>query len=173
MIDGEDADDVLRRDILESQDDEVAWSVRVRGVARCAFINVEVDQRRRTSCSNRFSSQPSHSGRQGQGWSPGMASVVSQVGQGQHTNDGGRVLKQSAEQLSPVTQRERLAPEAAHEAQGSRSEEQHEQEDAPMEPPPQNEKPHHHVHQKRSKNELKTRSGRGNVQLPESDSCSA
>ena len=42
MIDSEDADDVLRRDILESQDDEVAWSVRVRGVARRAFIHVKL-----------------------------------------------------------------------------------------------------------------------------------
>ena len=43
------------------------------------------------------------------GWSPGMATVVSQVGQGHYYIDyGGRIFKQSAEQLSHVTERKTL-----------------------------------------------------------------
>ena len=42
-----------------------------------------------------------------------MATVVSQVGQGHYYVEyGGRIFKQSAEQLSHVTERERLAREA-------------------------------------------------------------
>ena len=41
-----------------------------------------------------------------------MATVVSQVGPGhKHVDSGGRIFKQSAEHLSHVTERERLAPE--------------------------------------------------------------
>ena len=47
-----------------------------------------------------------------------MATVVSQVGQGHYYVDyGGRIFKQSAEQLSHVTERERLAQEAVRESQ--------------------------------------------------------
>ena len=56
--------------------------------------------------------------RDGVGWSPEMATVVSQVGQGHHYVDyGGRIFKQSAQQLSHVTERERLAREAVRESQ--------------------------------------------------------
>ena len=56
--------------------------------------------------------------RDGEGWSPGMATVVSQVGQGHHyVDNGGRSFKQSAAQLSRVTERERLAQEAVRESQ--------------------------------------------------------
>ena len=47
MIDDEDEDPVLRKDIPESQDDEFARSVRVRDAARRAFIAVDTDQRLR------------------------------------------------------------------------------------------------------------------------------
>ena len=47
-----------------------------------------------------------------------MATVVSQVGQGHYFFDyGGRIFKHSAEQLSDVTERKRLAREAVHESQ--------------------------------------------------------
>ena len=47
-----------------------------------------------------------------------MATVVSQVGQGHKNVDyGGRNFKQSAEQVSHVTERERLAQEAVRESQ--------------------------------------------------------
>ena len=56
--------------------------------------------------------------RDGVGWSPGMSTVVSQVGQGHFFVDfGGRIFKQSAEQLSHVTERERLAQGAVRESQ--------------------------------------------------------
>ena len=46
--------------------------------------------------------------RDGLGWSNGMATVVSQVGQDHYYVDyGGRIFKRSAEQLSHVTERER------------------------------------------------------------------
>ena len=47
MIDDEDEDHVLHKDIPESQDDEFARSVRVRGAARRAFIAVDTSQRLR------------------------------------------------------------------------------------------------------------------------------
>ena len=53
--------------------------------------------------------------RDGLGWSPGMATVVSQVHY--YVDYGGRIFKQSAEQLSHVTERERLAQEAVRESQ--------------------------------------------------------
>ena len=47
-----------------------------------------------------------------------MATVVSQVGEGHYDVDyGGRIFKQSAEQLSHVTEREHLAQEAVRESQ--------------------------------------------------------
>ena len=50
-----------------------------------------------------------------------MATVVSQVGQGHScVGNGGRVFKQSAEQLSHVTERERLTQEAVRESQDHR-----------------------------------------------------
>ena len=53
-----------------------------------------------------------------QGWSPGMATVVSQVGQGHYYIDyGGRVFKQAAEQLRHISERERLALEAVREVE--------------------------------------------------------
>ena len=52
------------------------------------------------------------------GWSPGMATVVSQVGQAHYDTDHReRIFKQSAEQLSQVTERDRLAQEAVQESQ--------------------------------------------------------
>ena len=45
MIDDEDEDHVLHKDIPESQDDEFVRSVRVRGAAHRAFISVDTDQR--------------------------------------------------------------------------------------------------------------------------------
>ena len=51
-----------------------------------------------------------------------MATVVSQVGQGHYYVDyGGLIFKQSAEQLSHVTERKRLAQEAVRESQDPRS----------------------------------------------------
>ena len=47
-----------------------------------------------------------------------MATVVSQVGQGHYYVDyGGSIFRQSAEQLSHVTERERLAQESVRESQ--------------------------------------------------------
>ena len=47
-----------------------------------------------------------------------MATVVSQVGQGHcYVDNGGRIFKQSAGQLSHVTERERMAQEAVRESQ--------------------------------------------------------
>ena len=44
MIDDEDEDHVLHKDIPESQDDEFARSVLARDAARRAFIAVDTDQ---------------------------------------------------------------------------------------------------------------------------------
>ena len=110
MIDDEDEDHVPHKDIPESQDDEFARSVRVRDAARRAFIAVDTDQRLRRAAVSAL------------GWSPGMATVVSQVGQGNcYVDYGGRIFKQSTEQLSHVTERERLAQEAVRESQEPRS----------------------------------------------------
>ena len=126
MIDDEDEDHVPHKDIPESQDDEFARSVRVRDAARRAFITVDTDQRlRRAAVSasrpDRLTFEPGdmrHFWRDGLGWSPGMATVVSQVGQGHYYVDyGGRIFKQSGEQLAHVTERERLAQEAVLESQ--------------------------------------------------------
>ena len=70
----------------ESQDDEFARSVRVRDAARRAFIAVDTDQRlRRAAISasrpDRLTFEPGdmcYFWRNGLGWSPGMATVVSQ-----------------------------------------------------------------------------------------------
>ena len=77
-------------DIPESQDDEFARSVRVGDAARRAFTAVDTGQRLRRAAVS--ASRPDRltfeSGdmcyfwRDGLGWSPGMATVVSQVGQG-------------------------------------------------------------------------------------------
>ena len=126
MIDDEDEDHVLHKGISESQDDEFARSVRVRDAARRAFIAVDTDQRlRRAAVSasrpDRLTFEPGdmcYFWRDGVGWSPEKATVVSQVGQGHYYVDyGGRIFKQSAEQLSHVTERERLAREAVRESQ--------------------------------------------------------
>ena len=127
-IDDEDEDHVPHKDIPEGQDDEFARSVRVRDAARRAFIAVDTDQRLRRAAIS--ASRPDRltfeSGdlcyfwRNGLGWSPGMATVVSQVGQGHYYVDyGGRIFKQAAEQLSHVTERERLAQEAVRESRDS------------------------------------------------------
>ena len=117
MIDEEDEDHVPHKDIPESQDDEVVRSVRVRDAARRAFISVDTDQRlRRATVSasrpGRLTYKPGdlcYLWRDALGWSPGMATVVSQIGQGHYyIDDGGRIFKQSAEQLSHVTERERM-----------------------------------------------------------------
>ena len=124
--DDEDEDHVPHKAIPESQDDEFARSVRVRGAARRAFISVDTDQRlRRATVSasrpNWLSFEPGdlcYFWRDALGWSPGMATVVFQIGQGHYYIDyGGGIFKQSAEQLSHVTERERLAQEAVRESQ--------------------------------------------------------
>ena len=125
-IDDEDEDHVPHKDIPESEDDEFARSIRVRDAACRAFITVDTDQRLRkaavsASRPDRLTFGPGdmcYFWRDGVGWSPGMATVVSQVGQGHYYVDyGGRIFKQSAEQLSHVTERERLAQEAVRESQ--------------------------------------------------------
>ena len=51
-------------------------------------------------------------------WSPGKATVASQVGQGHYyIGHDGLIFKQSAEQVSHVTDRKRLAQEAVRESQ--------------------------------------------------------
>ena len=117
----------LTRTSSESQDDEFARSVRVRDAARRAFITVDTDQRHRraavsTSRLDRLTFEPGdmcYFWRDGVGWSPGMATVVSQVGQRPLSCETmvDDFLKQSAEQLSHVTERERLAQETVRESQ--------------------------------------------------------
>ena len=90
MIDDEDEDHVPHKGIPESQDDEFARSVRVRDATRRAFIAVDTDQRlRRAAVSasrpDRLTFEPGdmcYFWRDGVGWSPGTATVVSQVDQG-------------------------------------------------------------------------------------------
>ena len=92
MIDDEDEDHVPHKDFPESQDDEFARSVRVRDAALRAFIAVDTDQKLRKAAVS--ASRPDwstfepgdtcHFWRDGLGWSPGMATVVSRVGQGHY-----------------------------------------------------------------------------------------
>ena len=120
MIDDEDEDHVPHKDIPESQDDEFARSVRVRDAARRAFIAVDTDQRL-PRAPDRLIFEHGHLcyfWRDATGWSPSMATVVSQVGQGHCSVDyGGRIFKKLAEQLPHVTERERLAQDAVRESQ--------------------------------------------------------
>ena len=84
----EDEDHVPHKDIPESPDDEFARSVCVRDAARRALIAVDTDQRLRRAAV--FASRPDrltfeprdmcYFWRDGVDWSPGMATVVSQVG---------------------------------------------------------------------------------------------
>ena len=74
MIDDEDEDHVLHKNITENQDDEFARSVRVRDAARRAFISVDTDQNlRRAAVStyrpNRLTFEPGDLCTSG-GWSP-------------------------------------------------------------------------------------------------------
>ena len=124
-INDEDEDHVRHKDIPESQDDEFARSILFRDAARRDFITVDTDQRlRRAAVSasrpDRLTFEPGdmcYFWRNGISWSPGMATVVSQVDKATYVDYGGRVFKQSAEQLSHVTERERLAQEAVRESQ--------------------------------------------------------
>ena len=103
---------------------------RVRDAARRACIAVDTDQRLRraavsASCPDWLTFDPRdmcYFWRDGVCWSPGMATVVSQIVQGHYfVDNGGRIFKQSAEQLSHVTERERLAQEAGQQTRGPRS----------------------------------------------------
>ena len=79
MPDDEDEDHVPHKDIPESQDDEFASSVRVRGAARRAFFAVDTDQGLRRAANSasrpdRLTSGPGdmcYFWRDGVGWSPG------------------------------------------------------------------------------------------------------
>ena len=66
-----------------------------------------------------------------------MATVVSQVGQGHYYVDyGGRIFKQAAEQLSHVTERERLAQEAVRESRNSDRDMDHVSDEPELPPQP-------------------------------------
>ena len=66
-----------------------------------------------------------------------MATVVSQVGQGHYYVDyGGRIFKQAAEQLSHVTERERLAQEAVRESRDSDRDMDHVSDEPELPPQP-------------------------------------
>ena len=110
MMEDEDDDHVPFKDIPETQDDEFARTVAIRDAARRAFVTVDTDKRLRgvavaASRPSRLTFQPGdlcYFYREQVGWSPGMATVVSQVGQGHYYIDyGGRVFKVVAEQISP------------------------------------------------------------------------
>ena len=99
---------------------------RVGDGARRAFISVDTDKRLRraavaASRIHRLTFEPGdlcYFQRDAWEWSPGMATVVFQVDQGHYYIDyGGRIFKQSAEQLSHVTERERLARDAMRDSQ--------------------------------------------------------
>ena len=120
MIDDEDEDHVPHKDIPESQEDEFARSVRVRDAARRAFISVDTDQRLRRAAIS--ASRPT---------------VVSQVGQGHYYVDyGGRIFKQAAEQLSHVTERERLAQDAVRESRDTDRDMDHVSDEPELPPQP-------------------------------------
>ena len=127
MMEDEDDDHVPFKDIPETQDDEFARTVAIRDAARRAFVTVDTDKRLRraavaASRPSRLTFQPGdlcYFYREQVGWSPGMATVVSQVGQGHYYIDyGGRVFKVAAEQISPISERERAARRAVEEAEG-------------------------------------------------------
>ena len=126
MIGDEDEDHVPHKDLPECQDDEFARSVRVRCTPPCFHCcrhGSEAPHTDAVSASrlDRWTFEPGdvcYCGRDAMGWNPRMATVVSQVSQSQsHLDYGVRIFKQSAEQLSHVTERERLAQEAVRESQ--------------------------------------------------------
>lgn len=113
MVNDEEQDYVPNKDIPEGQDDEFARTVQVRDAARRAFVTVNTDQklcpaRAATIRQDRWTLEPGdlcYFVRHGKSWSPGIATLVSQVGQGHYYIDyGGRIFKQ-AKQILPITGR--------------------------------------------------------------------
>ena len=110
MVEDEDADHVLRTEISESEYNKFTQPVRVEDAARLALPTSPVIN---------------DNGKLQQPLLVSTVSLWSLVTSGAchiYIGDGGRISKQASAQQSLVTERERLAQEAA---QGSRSEEQH------------------------------------------------
>ena len=105
--------------------------IRVRDAARRAFIAVDTDQRlRRAAVSasrpDRLFFDPGdmcYFWRDGVGWSTGQWPLwcLKLVKEHYYIDYGGRIFKQSAEQLSHVTERERMAQGGCARIPGSRS----------------------------------------------------
>ena len=77
------------------------------------FVHVDTDNRMRKAAAvpsrpNRLTLEPGdlcHLWREGNGWSPGMSTVVLQVGQGHcYVDDGGLIFQHAAEELSNVAE---------------------------------------------------------------------